>query len=131
MDILERCIALAAGILLGLCMAGCSGSGRFPDGKSRYKAFAPDGIPFVVAADQWKVDMRGHHRAVVKVTDGNAEAVVAMLPWRRPDLRIDTKKIIVTDSGDNEIMDVAVTELTPEKGEIIFRQNASWTCCFI
>ena len=124
MRLLHQLSALAVCCLLGLCLTDCSGSGFYPDGDSRYETFAPDGIPFMVATDQWKVDLRGHHRAVVKVTDGTAEGVVAKLPWRRPDLRIDTKKIIVTDAEDNEIKDVMVTELMPEKGEIIFRPSA-------
>ena len=112
------------GALLCLGMMNCSGSGDYADGNSRYRSFAPDGIPFKVADSQWKVDNRGHHRAVVKVEDDTSEGVVARLPWRRPDLRIDTKKIIVTDFEDNEIKDVAVTEMTSELGEVVFRPSA-------
>ena len=103
-------------------LAGCSGS--IPNGETRYQPFAPDGIPFKVADTQWKVDRRGHHRAVVDVKDNQTEGVVVRMPWRRPDLRIDTKKIIVTDEADNEIKDVVVTSMTPEEGEIIFRPEA-------
>ena len=120
----HRFFAITVWLLASLGLMNCSGMDSFPDGESRYEAFAPDGIPFKVADSQWKVDLRGHHRAVVYVTDGNAEGVVVQLPWRRPDLRIDTKKIIVTDSEDNEIKDVEVTELTPERGEIIFRPSS-------
>ena len=99
-----------------LCLAGCVKEKGYPDGNSRYEAFAPDGIPFKVADTQWKVDQRGHHRAVVTVGETSTDGVVAQLPWRRPDLRIDTKRIIVTDAEDNEIKDVMVTEMTSEKG---------------
>ena len=104
-------------------LSGCSG-GEAPDGESRYQAFAPDGIPFKIADTQWKVDQRGHHRAIVSVEDNSSEGVVAELPWRRPDLRIESKKIIVTDAGDNEIKDVLVTGMTAERGEVIFRPAA-------
>ena len=107
-----------------LCLAGCVKEKGYPDGNSRYEAFAPDGIPFKVADTQWKVDQRGHHRAVVTVGETSADGVVAQLPWRRPDLRIDTKRIIVTDAEDNEIKDVMVTEMTSEKGEVVFRPTA-------
>ena len=104
-------------------LSGCSGTGNYPDGESRYQPFAPDGIPFKVASDAWSVDKRGNHRAVVTVSDASAGGVVAELPWRRPDLRIE-KKVIVTDSEDNEIKDVIVTALTPERGEVVFRPAA-------
>ena len=107
-----------------LCLAGCVKEKGYPDGNSRYEAFAPDGIPFKVADTQWKVDQRGHHRAVVTVGETSTDGVVAQLPWRRPDLRIDTKRIIVTDAEDNEIKDVMVTEMTSEKGEVVFRPTA-------
>ena len=58
-----------------------------PDGESKYQPFSPDGIPFVVADSSWNVDSVGNHRAVVLVTDVKQNAVVATLPWRRPDLR--------------------------------------------
>ncbi len=124
MAIHNHFLPLAALALICQYMVNCSGSGNYPDGDSRYESFAPDGIPFKVADSQWKVDMRGHHRAVVKVEDGTAEGVVAQLPWRRPDLRIDTKKIVVTDSEDQEISDVAVTEMTSERGEVVFRPSS-------
>ena len=100
--------------------AGCSGSSA-PDGTSRYEAFAPDGIPFRVADSTWKIDMRGNHRAVVTVSDDSKEGVRVILPWRRPDLHPETKKVLVTDSEDNEVKEVTVPLLTSEKGEIIFR----------
>ena len=124
MRMIQRYLALTVGALLCLFMVDCSQKGGSPDGDSRYETFAPDGIPFKVADSQWKVDQRGHHRAVVKVEDGTVEGVVAQLPWRRPDLRIDTKKIVVTDSNDEEIKDVVVTGMTSERGEVIFKPSS-------
>lgn len=107
--------------LLCFGFTSCSGTGSFLNGESRYQPFAPDGIPFKVADSVWNVDMRGNHRAVVSVAGHAEDGVVVSLPWRRPDLRIDTKKVIVTDKDGNEIKDVLVRKMTAEKGEIVFR----------
>ena len=109
--------------VLTLALAGCSGSGEYPDGDSRYEAFAPDGIPFKVTGTPWTIDQRGNHRAVVTVS-GEAPAVVTKLPWRRPDLKPETKRIIVTDASGNEIKDVIVNKLTGEYGEVVFRPSS-------
>src|SRR5690625_3155069 len=83
------------------------------NGESQYKPYAPDGIPFTIADTPWVADMRGNHRAVVSVYNSNA--VLAELPWRRPDLRPDTKKIVVVDATTNkEISNVLVRELSNE-----------------
>ena len=112
---MKRILILLAVSLPGLIlMAGCSGAGSYPDGDSRYESFAPDGIPFVVADSTWAIDQRGNHRAVVTVAENSGEGVLVELPWRRPDLNPETKKILVTDAEDKEIKDVVVTKLTPE-----------------
>ena len=119
---MKRILILLAVSLPGLIlMAGCSGAGSYPDGDSRYEAFVPDGIPFVVADSTWAIDQRGNHRAVVTVAENSGEGVLVELPWRRPDLNPETKKILVTDAEDKEIKDVVVTKLTPEEGEILFK----------
>jgi len=100
--------------------AGCT-SGNYPDGSSRHQSFSPDGIEFRITDVKWKPDRRGNQRAIISIKDDGAEAVVVNLPWRRPDLRIDTKKIIVCDQNDNEIKDVAVTLMTSAKGQLIFK----------
>ncbi len=107
-----------------LVVAGCQSNASYPDGESRYESFAPDGIPFVVADSTWAIDQRGNHRAVVSVADPSVGAVVARLPWRRPDLRPEIKRVLVTDAEDNEIKDVTVTELTSERGEVIFNPSS-------
>ena len=109
-------LALAASLTLGTFAAA-------PDGTSRYKAFSPDGVPVRVTETPWDMDMHGNHRAVVTVSD-NSEAVSVFLPWRRPDVRIDTKKIKVTDAQDNEIDDVLVLDMNSENGTVAFRPAA-------
>lgn len=103
-----------------LFLVSCTSSSVSPDGESQYKSFAPDGIPFLVADSAWKADMQGNHRAVVHVDD-KAAAVVAELPWRRPDLRPETKKIVVVDAKTGEnIQNVYIQTLTSEKGVVAF-----------
>ena len=93
-----------------------------PNGETQYEAFAPDGIPFVVADTAFMPDMKGNHRAVVKVNKPDLDAVVVTIPWRRPDLRPETKKVVVygVKSG-KEIVNVHVLEFTSEKGKIVFQ----------
>jgi hypothetical protein len=96
-----------------------------PDGESKYQAFAPDGIPFVVADSAWNVDHVGNHRAVVSVSGETVEkAVRVTLPWRRPDLQPETKRIVVRDASDKEVTNVAVLSLSAEKGEIAFQPES-------
>ena len=113
-------------VLVAAVLSGCSNNdGKdYPDGESRYETFAPDGIPFSVADSTWKIDMRGNHRAIVNVEDGSADGIVVKLPWRRPDLTPRAKRVLVTDSEENEIKDVLVTTLTSERGEVIFRPSS-------
>lgn len=102
-----------------LLLASCSSKGS-PDGESQYEAFAPDGIPFVVSDTAWTADMQGNHRAVVSVSE-KVPVVVAELPWRRPDMRPETKKIVVVDAATGKnINNVYVQMLTSEKGVIAF-----------
>lgn len=109
-------------ITLIIALGGCSKRASFPDGKSQYQEFSPDGIPFVITQVPWDVDGTGNHRAVVSVADMQPDAVIATLPWRRPDMRPETKRIIVTNvrTGEN-VRNVSVLEFTPEAGKIAFQ----------
>lgn len=94
------------------------------NGESKYLSFSSDEIPYVISDTIWDVESRGNHRALVEVDKQKYEAVIVSLPWRRADLRPETKKIIVTDANSgNEINDVYVIELTSEKGTIAFKPN--------
>lgn len=97
------------------------------DGNSQYEPYAPDGIPFVVASESWKADMQGNHRAVIQITPSeNLSAVRVNLPWRRPDLRPDTKKILVVDATTGEaIKNVLLIELRSEQGSFVFKPTQS------
>ncbi|MGV8093769.1 MAG: glycoside hydrolase domain-containing protein [Mangrovibacterium sp.] len=109
-------------IYLLFLFQGCMPGHHNYDGESQYVPFSPDGIPFSVADSAWNVDMRGNHRAVVHVGQVGQNAVKAILPWRRPDLRPETKKIIVTDAATGkEIRNVVVLDFSSESGTIAFQ----------
>lgn len=98
----------------------CSSFQKY-DGENQYQPFDPDGIPFTVSDTLWDVDGKGNHRALVHVKRQENNAVLAVLPWRRPDLRPETKKIIVTEAlSGKEIKNVLISELSSEKGIIVF-----------
>ena len=44
-------------------------NGQIPNGQTPFDSFAPDGIPFVVADSAFMPDMKGNHRAVVKISN--------------------------------------------------------------
>ena len=109
-------------ICLFFLLQSCISDPSHNDSESQYVSFAPDGIPFSVADSAWNVDMRGNHRAVVHVEQVYRNAVKVVLPWRRPDLRPETKKIIVTDAvTGSEISNVTVLDFSPESGVIVFQ----------
>lgn len=109
-------------ICLLLLFQGCISDYKNDDGESQYLSFAPDGIPFSVADSAWNVDMRGNHRAVVHVGQVQQNAVKVVLPWRRPDLRPETKKIIVVNAATGqEVSNVAILDFSPESGTIVFQ----------
>lgn len=108
-------------ITLLACFISCKSKSTTPDGDSQYQSYAPDGIPFMVYDTPWKVDGVGNHRAVVKVNE-KAEAVIAELPWRRSDMRPETKKIVVIDVTTGlEVKNVNVRDFSSEKGSIAFQ----------
>ena len=101
-----------------------SSSAQSPDGTSQYQPFSPDGIPFCVTETSWKADGQGNHRAIVHIPDDakNADAVRVELPWRRPDLRPETKGIIVIDTQTKEqIKEVTTVDFSAEKATVIFK----------
>lgn len=99
-----------------------TGEGVNPyDGASQYKPFTPDAVPFVIADSMWNVDGLGNHRAIVKVNDPSQPAVLVSLPWRRPDRRPETKRIVVVDRESNQkVKNVHAFSVSNEKGLIAF-----------
>lgn len=103
------------------------------DGDSQYMPYAPDGIPFVVSDTLWRADGYGNHRAIVSFNSlENTNAVYVKLPWRRPDMRPETKKIIVINSETgNEIKNISITEFSSESGTVVFEPDAASAVYYI
>ncbi len=100
--------------------------GRAAEGKEIHKPYAPDGIPFVIADTPWTSDMQGNHRAVVSIETADLKSVLAVLPWRRPDLRPETKGIIVKNAQSGEtVRNVKILKLTSEEGRIVFEPTGT------
>lgn len=111
--------------VLAFCSA-CAPKVIAPDGDSQYRSFAPDGIPFIVADSMWQDDQHGNHRAVVQVDGAQSRnAVQVRLPWRRPDLRPETKKVVVVDArSGKEIRNVRVSDFSAESATVAFEPVA-------
>ena len=89
-----------------------------------YKSYAPDGIPFIVADSMWNADGYGNHRVMVKV-ESESRVVRVTLPWRRPDLRFDSKGVIVVDMATGEhINNVIAREISAERGVLFFEPTS-------
>jgi hypothetical protein len=65
----------------------------------------------------------GNHRAIVHV-DAECPAVRVNIPWRRTDLNPETKDILVFDSANKAVTNVARIAVTREYGEIVFEPTA-------
>jgi len=111
----------------------CLGKLFSQDGQSQYQPYAPDGIPFVVSNTLWHADRYGNHRAIVSVTNpGSWNAVYVNLPWRRPDMRPETKKVIVVDSATGkEIKNVNILQFSSESGTIVFEPDTTSSIYYI
>lgn len=110
-------------LITAACVNQKSTSQHIYNGESLYQPQQVDGIPFVVADSAWKADLFGNHRAVVEVKSlDTSKNVLAILPWRRPDLQPESKKIIVVNAkSGREIKNVFVQQLHAEKGSIVFQ----------
>lgn len=91
------------------------------NGDEALKSYSPDGIPRKIAVTPWTADKLGNHRAVVSVSKAKKHAARVILKWRRPDLRPETKRIVIIDSAtEDEIKNMKVLSLTSEEGDILF-----------
>jgi hypothetical protein len=70
---------------------------------------------------RWDALAYGHHRAVVRVEEP-ADAVLAHVPWRRPDRQPEAKEIVVIDAVTGaRVVNVARVAVTREAGDIAFQ----------
>ena len=119
---MKNCLLACVSLLIGLS----ANAQETPNGDSQYEPFKMDGVPVVVSDSLWQVHLRGNHRAIVKVTKAQkGDAVKVFLPWRRPDLRADTKKVIVIDTQTGaEIKNVIVNDFSNESANVIFEPTS-------
>lgn len=69
----------------------------------------------------WSPDSLGNHRAVVHV-DATAQAVRAVLPWRRRDKDVEQKSILVQDATTGKILpNVYTADIDREQGTVVFQ----------
>lgn len=108
-------------LLLLMALVGCST--KYPGETSKYENFPMDGVEVRVADSPWIADGNGNHRAIVEI-DKAASAVEVDLKWRRPDLRPETKKVVVRDQQGDEVENVIVKSLSSEEGKVIFQPTA-------
>lgn len=101
----------------------CASSRQYPGAESQFSPFAPDGVEFRIADTPWTADMHGNHRAVVLVSQA-AKAAEVTLQWRRPDLRPESKKVVVTDPQGREVRNVKVEQLSAQQGRVVFEPVA-------
>ena len=94
-------------------------------------AFAPDGVPFVVAEKAWPADGLGNHRAVVRVNE-SVRVARAVLDWRRTDPQPEIKGIIVRDAATGtDAAHVVARDVTAERGEVLFNPSSGPGIYFI
>lgn len=86
--------------------------------------FAPDGVPFVVAARTWPANGLGNHRAVVHVAE-TGRVARAVLKWRRVDPRPEIKRVLVKHAATGaDAAHVVARGVAAESGEVFFEPTA-------
>ncbi|HYN01777.1 MAG TPA: glycoside hydrolase domain-containing protein [Vicinamibacteria bacterium] len=74
---------------------------------------------------RWDALAYGHHRAVVRV-EAPADAVLAHIPWRRPDRKPDAKEIVIVDAATGaRVANVARASVTREAGDLVFQPQTA------
>ena len=107
--------------LLAMCLA-LPMFVRASDADSVYEPFAPDGIPFCVADEDWNPDSLGNHRAVVRVDAGADVPLVSVrLPWRRTDHEPEKKGVVVVVAATGQkIAGVCLVDVSADEGTVCF-----------
>ena len=103
-----------------LILAGviCATSVLFQIGHSQQKAA-------LYGLGSWDADSLGNHRVIIKV-DRKAEAVRVLIPWRRRDLKPETKNIIIIDGATGKrITNTYRLSVNREAGELVFEPQTA------
>ncbi|MDP4252158.1 MAG: DUF6067 family protein, partial [Bacteroidota bacterium] len=86
-----------------------------------YKIYG-QAIPYTVPDKPWN-DSLGNHRAVIRAGTAG-DAVFVDIPWRRRDKDPESKSILITAAGGNEIRDLRLVLINREHGQLIFRPQS-------
>ena len=77
--------------------------------------------PAMYGIGSWDADSLGNHRVVLHVGD-KTDAVLAVIPWRRRDLRPELKNIVIIDATTGtRITNARWITVTREKGNVVFQ----------
>lgn len=113
---------------LALLSEGCKQPDNFPvlDGNSQFTEVAPDGIPFTITDHGWNPDSLGNQRILL---ESKAKGINSFyIPWRRPDVRPESKKLVLVNAQDNSVKDsVSIIDFNNEFARIAFRTDAPGT----
>lgn len=102
------------------------------NGESQYLPFKAGGVEYTIAEQPWDVNLLGNHRAILNLDRTYTSPILVEIPWRRPDLNPETKKIIIVDAESGKSIDeVSVIENNPEKGTIVFKPISGSKTYFI
>lgn len=75
-------------------------------------------IPYTLADQPWP-SLRGNHRAHIYV-EKSAEVVRVSIPWRRLDPNPEEKAVLIFDSHDIQVPNVAISSMSATSGDILF-----------
>jgi hypothetical protein len=90
------------------------------DNGQKPNQLAIENIPYRIAS--WDPEAGyGNHRAVVRVKQ-KSDAVYVRLPWRRPDVEPEKKRVLVVEaSGNSAVANVFPVSVNNESGEFVFQ----------
>jgi hypothetical protein len=80
-------------------------------------------VQYAVAEKPWNAAL-GNHRAVLRV-EKSADAIQVHLPWRRRDIDVTNKAVIVTDAAGKVITNALPARFDRESGDIVFQAGES------
>lgn len=92
------------------------------DGNSQFAEIAPDGIPFTITDHGWNPDSLGNHRVLLEAKLQGINRFY--IPWRRPDLRPQTKRLVLINAQNGSNIDsVSILDFNNEFAQISFRAD--------
>lgn len=72
---------------------------------------------------RWNPDSFGNERVVLRVAD-TAQAIRALIPWRRRDADPADKRILLTDGSGRRIANTVALQVREDSGDVVFSPSA-------